>query len=332
MKEYDVILASGAEQLKERFEELGYRVYTCDMNYDGKRWFPNADIYVRISHVEELVGRKVMVVQSCTGSGPAEDRFYTTADRVVELLLILNVLRAPQLVKEVAHKQYQSTTIEPPSRVEVVLTFQPFALQDKAFKTGEAISGKWALNAIAHDCDKVWIVNPHAPESLDWVQDLKSQGKLELIDVTPDLIEYGAKQFGYEEYTVVAPDEGGQERFAIEGFGKKRENSFSVELSGDLDVKGKNVIVVDDLTKSGSTLIKTKERLLKLGAKSVGMAVVHVLPLIERGEQLLVNLVAKSKARIVTTNTVYTHTFCKAYPHLTCNIVDSLVKIFDGKS
>ncbi len=331
MKEYDVILASGAEQLKKRFEKLGYRVFTCEMNYDGRRMFPNADIYVRIADVEKLSGRKVIVVQSCTGSGPSESEFYTTSDRVVELLLILSILNDPKGVNEVGHKQYESFDIEPPKQVDVVLTFQPFALQDKAFKTGEAVSSRWALYAIADQCDKIWIVNPHAPESIDWVRELIKKDELEIIDVTPDLIKFGAEKFCYDDYVVVTPDEGGQERFSCEGFGKKRSNSYAVELSGELDVKGKNVIVIDDLTKSGSTLLETKERLLNLGAKSVGMAVVHVLPLIEKGEQLLVNLIAKSKARIVTTNTIYTHVFCQAYPHLSYNIVDSLVKIFNGQ-
>jgi len=89
MKDYDVVLASGAEHLQKRFEELGYRVYTSALNYDHKRMFPNSDIYVKIGKVEQLSDRRVVVVQSCTGSGPAENEKYSTSDRVVELLLLL---------------------------------------------------------------------------------------------------------------------------------------------------------------------------------------------------------------------------------------------------
>ncbi len=40
----------------------------------------------------------------------------------------------PVEVEETGHKVYTETPIEPPSSIEVVLTFQPFALQDKAIR------------------------------------------------------------------------------------------------------------------------------------------------------------------------------------------------------
>ncbi len=95
MKDYDVVLASGAEHLQQRFLELGYRVMCCSCNYDGKRMFPNADIYVRVPEIHELGGRRVIVIQSCTGSGPVDRDRYSTSDRLVELLLILDALRNP---------------------------------------------------------------------------------------------------------------------------------------------------------------------------------------------------------------------------------------------
>lgn len=327
MRDYDIILASGAEHLQDRFESHGFRVFTSELNYDNRRLFPNADIYVRIRQIEELSKRRVVVVQSCTGAGPAELEPYTTSDRVIELLLILNVLRNPSIVTQIGHKKYSSRPVESASKVEVVLTFQPFALQDKAFKTGEAISGKWATEQIAGICDKIWVINPHAHDSLEWVERLSEKGKYEEIDIIPDLIEYGRNVFGFKDYLVVTPDEGAQQRYDIEGFGKNRTDSYCVELYGEIDVEGKEVIVIDDLTKSGSTLLKAAERLKRLGAADVGMAVAHVLPLMERGEELLERLLEKSKGRIVTTNTVRTKTFCENFPELTYNIVDTLVKI-----
>ena len=102
--------------------------------------------------------------------------------------------------------------------------------------------------------------------------------------------------------------------------------SFRVELHGDLDVKGLNVIVIDDLTKSGSTLLKARDRLLEQGAKEVVLAVAHVIPLMERGEELLERLVEKCNEKIVTTNTIYTDIFSKEYQNLCYNIVDTLVQ------
>jgi len=326
MRDYDVILASGAEHLGLRFKQHGFNVYRSALNYDNKRMFPNGDLYVRIPRISRLSNRKVVVVQCCTGSGPAEEESYSTSDRLVELMLILNLLHNPVKVDQLNHKTYEAKPVEPPRKVEVVLTFQPFALQDKAFKTGEAVSAKWALQLVASACNKVWIINPHAPESLDWVENLQNRGLMEYIDITPRLIEFAGSQFGFDDYVVITPDEGGQERFDVAGFGKSRENSFSVELHGDLKVKGKNVVVIDDLTKSGGTLLKTADRLRKQEAKEIAFAVVHALPLIDEGEELLENLVEKIDGRIVASNTVKTDVFCVKNPELTYNVVDSLVK------
>jgi phosphoribosylpyrophosphate synthetase len=327
MKDYDIVLASGSEHLRERFEELGYRVYSSALNYDYRRFFPNADIYVRIEKIEELSDRRVIVIQSCTGSSPSESEFYTTSDRVIELLLLLSVLKRPVKTVPTGHKKYKSEPIVPAARVEVVLTFQPFALQDKAFLTGEAVSARWATESIANECNKVWVMNPHPSPSLPWVRNLREKEIYEEIDVIPDLIEFCAFSFKLDDYTVVTPDEGGQERFQVDGFGKSRDNSYHVHLQGKLDVKNQNVVLVDDLTKSGSTLLEAADRLKSQGAADVAMAVAHVIPLMKRGEDLLKRLLDLSKDRIVTTNTIYTETFCEDYPHLCYNIVDTLVKI-----
>jgi phosphoribosylpyrophosphate synthetase len=327
MKDYDVILASGAEHLQGRFEELGFRVYTSDLNYDFKRMFPNGDIYVKIGKVAQLSGRRVIVVQSCTGSGPAENEQYNTSDRVVEILLILNMLSRPLCVEKIGHKQYSSSPIPPPKSVEVVLTFQPFALQDKSFETGEASSGRWAIETIAKVCNKIHVVSPHAPDSLEWVRTLKDNGYYKIIDVIPDIVEFAKKKFELEECVIVAPDEGAQERYKINGFGKSRTNSYRVELHGNLDVKGLNVIVIDDLTKSGNTLLKARDRLLEQGAKEVVLAVAHVVPLLERGEELLERLIDKCNGMIVTSNTVNTDVFGKEHEDLCYDIVDTLVEM-----
>jgi phosphoribosylpyrophosphate synthetase len=326
MKDYDVILASGTEHLKESFQEEGFRVFTSALNYDRRRLFPNADIYAKLEDVSELSNRRVIIIQSCTGSGPAEHEQYTTSDRVVELLLLLDLLSRPEAVQETRHKCYECKPIETPASVEVVLTFQPFALQDKAFKTGEAISGRWAIETIAKACNKIWVVNPHAPDSLEWVQNLKEKKLYETIDVIPELIKFAKSQFGFKDCILVTPDEGAQERYKIEGFGKSRENSFKVDLHGNIEVQDKEVIVVDDLTKSGNTLLKAADRLRNQGAADVGMVVAHVLPLIERGEELLEELLEKARGMIVTTNTIYTETFCEQNPQLTYDIVRTLIK------
>jgi len=326
MKDYDVILASGAEHLQRSFEDLGFRVYTSALNYDHKRMFPNSDIYVKIGKVSQLSGRRVVVIQSCTGSGPADTERYSTSDRVVELLLLLDMLSRPLAVEKCGHKQYKCEPVPPPKQVEVVLTFQAYGLQDKSFETGEASSGRWAIETIAKACNKVYVLSPHAPDSLEWVKNLKDKGLYKIIDVIPDLVEFAREEFSFpEDCIIIAPDEGAQERYKIDGFGKSRTNSYRVQLHGDLDVAGRNVIVIDDLTRSGNTLLKARDRLLDQGAKDVALAVAHVVPLVARGEELLERLVEKCNHKIVTSNSVNTDIFCEENVNLCYNIVQTLV-------
>ena len=75
-------------------------MFTSALNYDRRRLFPNADIYAKLEDVSELSGKRVVIIQSCTGSGPAENEQYTTSDRIVELLLLLDLLSRPVAVRE----------------------------------------------------------------------------------------------------------------------------------------------------------------------------------------------------------------------------------------
>lgn len=330
MKAFDVVLASGAEHLRNRFESLGLRVYSSSLNNDRKRFFPNSDIYVRIPDVEYLSGRRVVVIQSCTGSSPAAKEYWTTSDRVQELTLLLDMLHRPTSVEKTGFKEYRTTSIEPPDQLEVVLTFQPFALQDKAFKTGEAVSCRSATSRIAELSDTMWIVAPVVDNHYPWVQELIEEGAYNEINVTKRIIEYAGDKFGFEDYIVVAPDEGAQERFGVPGLKKRRLDSFSIEMYGEVDVEGRQVIVIDDVTKSGSTLLRASEILQSLGAKDVGLVVLHVMPLREGGEKMMEDLIEKSGGRLVTTNSVYTRAFCERHSELVYDMVDDIVDALRG--
>ncbi len=326
MKDFDFVLASGALHLRDSLAKRGYRVYVSDTNHDGKRFFPNTDLYVRLSGIAELANRRVVVIQSCTGSSPDVDELFTTADRIQELMLILNVLQEPVDVKKIGHKMYEYADIKPPMSVEVVLTMQPYALQDKPFKTGETASSYHATKAITKSCDKLWLIAPVVTKDTKWAAEMVAKEQYFEIPIIDKLVKFGAECFGFDDFILVGPDEGSQSRFGVPGLHKQRSDSFTIELSGELDVEGKNVIVIDDLTKSGSTLLKSREMLLKQGAKDVGLVVLHVTPVSENGEELLENLVHRSEQKVVTSNTVFTFTFIEKYPQLTFDITDLLIQ------
>ena len=324
MSEFMVVLASGAEHLKPKFSQLGFKVFASEPNFDEKRFFPNSDIYVKLANIEEFADQRVVVIQSCTGSTTSTE-YFTTSDRVQELILILDTLRHPCSVERTGHKKYKTHALKPPRQIDVVLTFQPFALQDKAFGTGEAVSSRSAMNSIADLCDNLWLVEPIVHEALSWVKELAARGKYHVIKVTQEMIEFAAAKFEFSTYILTAPDEGAQKRFKVPGFCKVRSDSFSIEMSGELDVAGKNVIVIDDLTKSGTTLLRAAEMLRNQGAADVGFIVLHVTPIRNHGEKLLTELIVKSHKRIVASNTVYTDAFCGNNPELVYDVVDRIV-------
>ncbi|MBD3405834.1 MAG: hypothetical protein GF411_06860 [Candidatus Lokiarchaeota archaeon] len=325
MDDFKVILASGAEHLTEQFDSKGIPVFCLEPNFDGKRFFPNSDLYVKVSQVEKLSDKRVIVIQNGTGSSPAEKEFFSTADRLQELILILDMLKQPTKVEKIGHKQYKTNPITPPKSIEVVLTFQPFALQDKAFSTGEAISSKSAMYGIAERCNKLWVVEPVVNKGIDWVDRLAKHGKYKIITFTSEIVEKAAQVFGFDEYVLTAPDEGAQKRFGVPGLSKRRSDSFTIEMCGNLDVRGKNVIVIDDLTKSGTTLLRAGKMLKDQGAVDVGFVVLHVTPIRDGGEELLASLVEKSHRKVMTSNTVFSKTFCKDYPELTFDVVDCII-------
>jgi phosphoribosylpyrophosphate synthetase len=326
MSGFKVVLASGAEHLRTRFSELGFQVFSSETNFDEKRFFPNSDLYVKIADIEELADQRVVVVQSCTGSSPAANEYFTTSDRIQELILILDILKHPYKVEKTAHKTYKTHSLVQPRSIDVVLTFQPFALQDKAFSTGESVSSRCTMQSIANLCDRLWLVEPVVDRVLPWVEELAAQGKYHMINITQDMTEYAATKFGFKDYILTAPDEGAQKRFGVPGFSKRRSDSFTIEMTGDLDVTGKNVIILDDLTKSGNTLLRAADMLRDQGAADVGFVVLHVTPIRDGGERLLTELITKSNNKIITSNTVHTVAFCDENPELVYDIVDKIVE------
>jgi len=330
-EDWSIFLCSGAEHLKEGLESNGLKVYKSGLNHDGKRFFPNTDLYTRIEEIEELSGKNVLVIQSTTGSGDFDEEKYTTSDRIWETLQVLDILSEPLKVREVGHKTYEYERLERPKKVYVMYLFTPFALQDKVFKTGEVNSAKLSLELTLMKSDKIILIDPHPPRNLDWMSKLINEGKVEILTAAPLLIERIKELSGIDDFSIVGPDEGEEARIGIRSMKKYRKDSFHVEIMGEgIDAKDKNFIIIDDLTKSGSTLLKAREILLNKGAKEVYCATTHVLPIMGKGESLLLELVKKLNGKFVTTNTIRTRTFEEIYRELMVDITPLILDYCKG--
>ena len=69
------------------------------------------------------------------------------------------------------------------------------------------------------------------------------------------------------------------------------------------EVKGKNIIIVDDMIQSGDTIIKAARSLKKQGAKSIYVAVTH---LVSSGPSIPLLAKEKNIKQVIITDTIPT--------------------------
>jgi len=317
MSDCEVVLCSGATHLKENFAGLGFNIHTSALNYDGKRFFPNVDLYTRLEGIANMEDKRVCVIQNGACSFASETEAFHVSDRFFELLQVLEILNNPLEVKK-SDEGHQRRRLSTPSEIIVVYTYLPFSKQDHAYETGEANSAKLAIEIpLSMGAAKVAAVDPHPPLEYKWIQELISSGKYEMLSIMPGLIEKTKALYELDNPLVLSPP--GKKKYKeseIVDLKKTRLDSYTVMFEGSMDVKGKEIILADDLVLSGSTLIKTRERLFEMGAKEVVCCVPHTLPL-KDGEEKLQTLLNKLDGKLVVSNTIATNTFAKGK-----NVVD----------
>ena len=88
-----------------------FQVMLPGFNRDGKRYFPDGEVYAKIAQARRLKGKRVLVIHSGTPR-PNEG--------LVELELILQILRDSKAFP-----------------VEVLFSYFPYSMQDNIFDNGE---------------------------------------------------------------------------------------------------------------------------------------------------------------------------------------------------
>ncbi len=227
--------------------------------------FANSETKATI--MSEVYGRDCVVVQST--SNP-------TNNNLVELLLTMDALR-----REGAEK------------VSVIIPYFGYARQNIQHRKGECVSAHVVVTVLESlGAHRVMTTDIH-DESMGGIFSIPFR-HLSALPLIADRMyaDLGAGE-GEDEYVVGSPDQGGIERarYFAEHFyrhnkqtidtvvvEKKRDlnavhQSKSIELFGN--VKGKKVILVDDVATSGQTIFHAAEASLQQGAKAVYAAVVH---------------------------------------------------------
>jgi ribose-phosphate pyrophosphokinase len=213
--------------------------------------FPDGEAYLKLN--TSVQGEECILVQSTLGN-----------DNLVELLLFLDTLRD-----------------QGASRVHAVVPYFGYARQDKTFNSGEALSAKTILKMLLHLSDSVATVNCHF---LDREGVFKyHEMEIKNLDAFPLLAKYFKEQLKCP--MLIAPDKGSLEyaKNAAEIIGcefdflqKKRLSGEKVEIqTKELDVKGKDTLILDDMISTGGTIIEAAKLLRSQGAASVNAGCVH---------------------------------------------------------
>jgi|HigsolmetaAR201D_1030396.scaffolds.fasta_scaffold04112_3 phosphoribosylpyrophosphate synthetase len=331
---WQLVLCSGAEHLRDQLVRKGFDVYTSDFNYDNSRMFANGDVYTALPEAPSLAGKRVCVIQSLTSSGELDRFKFSTQDRIVELLQMVQILQEPTTVSyENGERQYVVT--DPPAEVVVLCTHMAFSKQDQIYRTGEVNASKRFLELL-YQCgvSRVAAIDPHVPLDFPWIQELIQQERFIPLSMYKAFVDRLRSQGENSDiYFVSTP---GKRRtplgVELREVSKERISTHEVLMVGRVDeeVAGKRVCLIDDMVISGTTLKNARKLFSNQGATEVLCWVTHTLPLYpSNSEENLRSLVKEYEGKIYVSNSIRTKTFEVTYPYCQVSVVPIIVEFLE---
>ena len=192
------------------------------------------------------------------------------------------------------------------SKVYAVIPYMGYARQDREFLGGEIVTiGVVGRLLKASGVKKILTVDIHSKLAL---KELKISS--ENVSAMAGLVKYFQKM-NLKDPLVVSPDLGGKDRaqtfanllrsdfIALKKHRDRKTGKVNI-LSGKVEVKNRDLILVDDMVSTGGSIVKATQFLKKQKCKRVFVACTHAL---------LVNEAAKKiknagVSQIVSTNTI----------------------------
>ncbi|WP_456396027.1 ribose-phosphate diphosphokinase [Thermococcus sp.] len=276
-------VGSGGKHLEEELRKLGGDLVGIEI-----RRFPDGEKYVRVSGSS----REVTVVQST---------FAPQDEHMVELLLIADALRENGA-----------------ERLRAVVPYLAYSRQDRVTKDGEPVSVRAIMRALGVYYDELYVFDIHNPETLRFFP-----GKAVNLSPARAMAEYFGERLG--DGIVLAPDKGAlarakavAEELGLEysHFEKERISPTEVRMKPvDVDVAGRNVLIVDDIISTGGTMIRAANLLKDMGAEKVFVAATHGV-----FAEGAIERVGKAVDELAVTNTIPT-------PVSKISVVPEIVKL-----
>ena len=166
------------------------------------------------------------------------------------------------------------------SEVVTVLPYMGYARQDEAFRTGEPVSSRAMARAISSGTDRVVTVNPHEPAVCDFFD-------VPAIHVDAASVLAGPLPETLEDPLFLSPDSGAIDlaETVRDAYGEGETDYFEKERdydTGDIEIRpndapveGRDVVLVDDIIATGSTMSESVAVLNERDAQRVYVACVH---------------------------------------------------------
>ncbi len=224
--------------------------------------FPDGERYIRV--LGDVEGKTVNVIQSM---------FQQPDVYLLEYFLIVDNL------KDLGA-----------SRVRGIIPYFAYARQDGRFNPGEAFSLKTVVNLVqAVGTDEVFTIDLH----LHRIENISKVFKIPSTNLTvvPDLARYVKQNLELRNPAVVGPDEEAEQWAKVAAkelsadydvLEKHRVSASEDKKFGEVDIKpreltmkGRDVLIVDDIISTGGTIVKAMDILKKNGANKIYVATSH---------------------------------------------------------
>jgi ribose-phosphate pyrophosphokinase len=192
------------------------------------------------------------------------------------------------------------------SKIYAIIPYMGYARQDRQFLSGEVVTMSIVARMLkSAGAKKIVVVDIHSKIALNHFKIPK-----ENVSAIPELAKY-FKRMKLKDALVVSPDMGGalrakkfagllQTNFIALKKSRNRNTGKVVIQSSKVDVRGKDLILVDDIISTGGSIVKAAQFLKKQKCKRVFVACTHGL-FVEGAEKKIKNA---GVSRIISTNTI----------------------------
>jgi ribose-phosphate pyrophosphokinase len=209
-----------------------------------------------------------------------------------------NLIQALSLVSKA--KKYSSQVI-------AVIPYLGYARQDKEFLPGELVTMSIVANMLkAAGATKVIVVDIHSKMALNHFKITARN-----VSAIPELVKY-FKKLNLKDPLVVSPDLGGIARardfanqfgvkfIALKKYRDRKTGTVEIRSKNQKQVKGRDLILVDDMISTGGSIVKAAEFLKKQKCRNIYTACTHALLIGDAEKRIRKAGVTK----IISTNTI----------------------------